>query len=81
MKIRNFKGLPSYFKPFVERFKSYEWINDFEPVELNILEYDQKRGSNIAPHFDDFWLWGEKIIGINLKSDTVMTFQKVLENE
>ena len=40
MKIGNFKGLPSYFKPFVERFKSYEWLNNFEPVELNILEYD-----------------------------------------
>ena len=46
----------------------------FQPTELNVLEYDEDRGSNISPHFDDFWLWGERIIGINLLTDTVMTF-------
>jgi alkylated DNA repair protein alkB family protein 4 len=40
------------------------------------LEYDEKRGSNIAPHIDDVWLWGERIVGINILSDTVMTFYK-----
>lgn len=48
----------------------------FEPAEVNVLEYDQERGSNIAPHMDDFWLWGERIFGINLLADTVMTFTK-----
>ena len=53
-----------------------DWLLDFNPVELNLLEYNEQRGSNIAPHFDDFWLWGERIVGINLLSDSVMTFEK-----
>ena len=30
----------------------------------------------MAFHFDDFWLWGERIYGLNLMSDTVLTFLK-----
>ncbi len=51
-------------------------VQGFEPVEVNVLEYKEDRGSNIAPHMDDFWLWGERIFGLNLLSDTVMTFTK-----
>ncbi len=40
------------------------------------MEYDEQRGSNIAPHIDDVWLWGERIVGINILSDTAMTFYK-----
>ena len=48
----------------------------FCPIEVNILSYSSQRGSNIASHFDDFWLWGERILGVNLLSDTVMTYTK-----
>ena len=51
-------------------------VQGFEPVEVNVLEYKEDRGSNIAPHMDDFWLWGERIFGLNLLSDTVITFTK-----
>ena len=51
-------------------------VEGLEPVEVNVLEYKEDRGSNIAPHMDDFWLWGERIFGLNLLSDTVMTFTK-----
>ena len=51
-------------------------MKGFRPIELNILEYQAERGSHIAPHFDDFWIWGERIIGLNLLEDTVMTFYK-----
>ena len=51
-----------------------EVLKDFEPVEVNVLEYEEERGSNIAPHMDDFWLWGERIFGLNLLEDTVITF-------
>eukprot|EP00347_Sterkiella_histriomuscorum_P004683 403359506 len=56
-------------------------LKDFQPIEVNVLEYDEQRGSNIAPHKDDFWLWGERIIGINLLKDTFMTFQRDSENQ
>ena len=51
-------------------------VDGFEPVEVNVLEYHSERGSNIAPHMDDMWLWGERIFGINLLAETVMTFTK-----
>ncbi|CDW82057.1 alpha-ketoglutarate-dependent dioxygenase alkb homolog 4 [Stylonychia lemnae] len=56
-------------------------LKDFKAIELNVLEYDQERGSNIAPHKDDFWLWGERIIGINLLEDTVMTFTREIHDQ
>eukprot|EP00347_Sterkiella_histriomuscorum_P018966 403343479 len=56
-------------------------LKDFIPIEVNVLEYDEQRGSNIAPHKDDFWLWGERIIGINLLQDTFMTFQRDSQNQ
>ena len=43
---------------------------------MNILSYEESKGSNIASHFDDFWLWGERIIGVNLLSDTLMTYTR-----
>lgn len=49
-------------------------LETFCPIEVNILSYEESKGSNIASHFDDFWLWGERIIGVNLLSDTVMTY-------
>ena len=51
-------------------------LRTFCPVEVNILLYEQSKGSNIASHFDDFWLWGERIVGLNLLSDTVMTYNR-----
>jgi alkylated DNA repair protein alkB family protein 4 len=32
------------------------------------------RGSSIEPHFDDFWLWGERLVTLNLQSDSVLCF-------
>ncbi len=84
-------GLPKCMEPFILKIckeigsgslKSdiggniSDIVSGFEPVEVNVLEYDEERGSNIAPHMDDMWLWGERIFGINLLADTVMTFTK-----
>ena len=49
-------------------------LEGFTPIEVNILSYEEEKGSNIASHFDDFWLWGERIVGVNLLSNTVMTY-------
>jgi len=45
------------------------------------LEYREEHGACIAPHFDDFWLWGERIIGLNLLNHTRMTFSRKLALE
>lgn len=46
----------------------------FVPVELCNLEYLPQRGSAIDAHYDDWWLWGERLVTLNLLSDTVLTF-------
>jgi alkylated DNA repair protein alkB family protein 4 len=48
---------------------------------MNALEYKEEEGSGIDPHFDDFWLWGERIVGISLLEDTTMTFYKTFEHQ
>ncbi|KPM07354.1 alpha-ketoglutarate-dependent dioxygenase ABH4-like protein, partial [Sarcoptes scabiei] len=31
------------------------------------------RGSSIDPHFDDFWIWGERLVTLNLQSTAIIT--------
>lgn len=45
-------------------------------MELCNLEYTPERGACIAPHKDDSWLWGERLVTFNLLSTTVLTFQR-----
>ena len=49
-------------------------LDNFIPVEQCHLEYTSERGSAIDPHFDDFWLWGERLVTVNLLSDTILYF-------
>lgn len=73
--VGSFEGLPSYIKSVWERIKSehQEILSDFLPVELCNLEYDPRRGSSIEPHFDDFWVWGDRLVTINYLSRTILT--------
>lgn len=73
IKISAFSGLPAYSEMMYHRMKTLEVLKNFLPVEMCNLEYDPVRGSAIDPHFDDFWLWGERLVTINMLSDTVMS--------
>ena len=74
LKFAAFTGLPSYSQFLYERMKEHKCLADFEPVELCNLEYCSERGAHIDPHFDDSWLWGERLITVNLLSDSTLTF-------
>jgi len=74
LSVQNFSGLPSYSQLLVDRFLSYDCLQSFVPVELCNLEYLPERGSSIDPHLDDSWLWGERLVTLNLLSDVFMTF-------
>lgn len=54
--------------------KTVSQLRDFKPVELCNLDYSPARGSGIDPHRDDSWLWGERLVTLNLLSHTVLTF-------
>lgn len=75
LKQDNFTGLPQFSKVLVERMWSMvPALSDFQPVELCNLEYVPDRGSSIDPHFDDFWVWGDRLVTLNLLSESTLTF-------
>lgn len=73
VKIGDFNGFPEFADFIIDRLASVPCVSSFLPVELCNLEYCPERGSAIEPHVDDFWLWGERLITLNLLSDTVLT--------
>ena len=76
LKLGAFNGLPAFSRPLVKRMRSEVAIGqqDFHPVELCNLEYVPERGSAIDPHCDNTWVWGERLVTLNLLSSTILTF-------
>ncbi|CAH8493986.1 unnamed protein product [Schistosoma turkestanicum] len=81
VQIGEFSGLPAYSKFLITRYndlikeKSTSLHHpEFLPVELCNLEYKSDRGACIVPHYDDSWLWGNRLVTVNLSGDTYLTF-------
>jgi alkylated DNA repair protein alkB family protein 4 len=73
IKTKYFTGMPMYSKEILERLQTHRVLNDFQSVELCNLDYRSDRGSHIDPHIDDIWIWGERLITINLLSNTILS--------
>ncbi|XP_031427378.1 alpha-ketoglutarate-dependent dioxygenase alkB homolog 4 isoform X2 [Clupea harengus] len=73
VRVGGFCGLPSISQKLVVRMNQEPLLNAFQPVEQCNLDYNPQRGSSIDPHLDDSWLWGERLVTINLLSDTILT--------
>uniref|UniRef100_A0A8C6QBK0 AlkB homolog 4, lysine demethylase n=1 Tax=Nannospalax galili TaxID=1026970 RepID=A0A8C6QBK0_NANGA len=73
LKMAGFQGLPSFSQKVVQRMGLYPGLEDFQPVEQCNLDYNPERGSAIDPHIDDAWLWGERLVSLNLLSATVVS--------
>ncbi|CAF4629027.1 unnamed protein product [Rotaria magnacalcarata] len=73
IKTKYFTGMPLYSKAIIERLKAHRISEDFQSVELCNLDYHSERGSHIDPHIDDVWIWGERLITINLLSNTILS--------
>ncbi|XP_067929064.1 alpha-ketoglutarate-dependent dioxygenase alkB homolog 4-like isoform X2 [Watersipora subatra] len=73
LKLGSFTGFPEHSKVLLERMKEVEALSDFLPVEMCNLEYEPLKGASIDPHFDDFWLWGDRLVTFNLLSNTSYT--------
>ncbi|CAF3989326.1 unnamed protein product, partial [Adineta steineri] len=73
IKTKYFTGMPTYSKTFIERLQTHRLLNDFQSVELCNLDYCSQRGSHIDPHIDDIWIWGERLITVNLLSNTILS--------
>merc|ERR1719221_1781711 len=69
------RGLPRYAHQLLTRLcTECQGLKNFEVAEYLALEYSAARSANHAFHIDDTWLWGERIIGVSLRSSTVITF-------
>ncbi|KAG8343377.1 alpha-ketoglutarate-dependent dioxygenase alkB 4-like protein [Trypanosoma vivax] len=69
-------GMPIQLKDIITRvnqFISNETMKRYQTIEVSVLEYSTKCGSSIDPHIDDTWLWGDRIGGLNLLEDVVLT--------
>ena len=75
VKLGSFNGLPPFSERLVKQIQSeVEEVRGFTPVELCNLDYSPERGSAIDPHTDDDWIWGERLVTLNLLSPTYLTF-------
>ncbi|XP_044261340.1 alpha-ketoglutarate-dependent dioxygenase alkB homolog 4 [Tribolium madens] len=69
----DFAGFPKFSEFVQEKFREVPILRDFQTIEQCSLEYDPQRGASIDPHIDDCWIWGERIVTVNLLSDSVLT--------
>lgn len=76
LKMAGFSGLPAFSRDLVRRMGLYPALASFQPVEQCNLDYCPERGSAIDPHLDDTWLWGERLVSLNLLSPTVLTLTR-----
>lgn len=75
LKIGEFNGFPVCGKFVQDKFKEIELLKDFITIEQCSLEYDPNKGALIEPHVDDCWVWGERIVTVNLLSDSILTLK------
>lgn len=73
LQVGDFKGFPKFSKFIQEKFKNVPILQGFQTIEQCSLEYSPEKGASIDPHIDDCWIWGERIVTVNLLADTVLT--------
>jgi len=75
VKLGSFQGFPLCTKFIQDRFQSViPSLRDYKPVEQSYIEYRASTGARIDAHVDDCWIWGERIVQLNLNSDSMLTF-------
>nr|CAD7600040.1 unnamed protein product [Timema genevievae] len=72
----DFKGFPEFSKFVQDKFKNVDILENYQTIEQCSLEYDPSRGASIDPHIDDCWVWGERIVTVNLLEDSVLTMTR-----
>jgi len=70
---QNFAGFPSCSKFLQDRFSRVPLLEGYKTVEQCSIEYRPETGASIEPHIDDCWIWGERVVQVNLLSPTYLT--------
>lgn len=69
----DFRGFPDCTKFIQDRFSTVPMLSGYKTVEQCSIEYRPETGSCIEPHIDDCWIWGERIVQLNLLCDSWLT--------
>ncbi len=72
-KAGNFNGFPASTQFVQDRFSNVACLKDYRTVEQCSIEYRPETGACIEPHIDDCWIWGERIVQLNLLTDSHLT--------
>ncbi|CAH0547754.1 unnamed protein product [Brassicogethes aeneus] len=73
LRLGDFQGFPRFSEFVQKKFSDHRVLKNFQTIEQCSLEYTPERGASIDPHIDDCWIWGERIVTVNLISDSVLT--------
>ncbi|KYM79782.1 putative alpha-ketoglutarate-dependent dioxygenase ABH4 [Atta colombica] len=73
LQLGSFNGFPKTTQFVQKKFEEISLLHGFKTVEQCTLEYNPERGASIDPHVDDCWIWGERIITVNVLGDSVLT--------
>ena len=76
LQLGAFRGFPDFSQLFYDRMKTVPLLEGYQAVEQCSLEYEPSRGAAIEPHIDDCWVWGERIVTVNLLGKSVLTMTK-----
>ena len=81
VKVGKFAGFPRCTTFIKDRFNNVPCLQDYKPVEQCSIEYRPETGSCIELHIDDCWIWGERIVQLNLLADSTLTLVPLQGNE
>uniref|UniRef100_UPI002ED70A02 DNA N6-methyl adenine demethylase n=1 Tax=Caenorhabditis elegans TaxID=6239 RepID=UPI002ED70A02 len=75
VKTDTFVGMPEYADMLLNKMSEYDVkkLGNYQPFEMCNLEYEEVKKSAIEMHQDDMWIWGNRLISINLINGSVMT--------
>ncbi|XP_046986175.1 alpha-ketoglutarate-dependent dioxygenase alkB homolog 4-like [Schistocerca americana] len=76
LQLSEFNGFPEFTKFVQEHFETVPLLSLYKTIEQCSLEYDPIRGASADTHIHDCWIWGERIVTVNLLSDSMLTFTK-----
>ena len=61
-----FNGFPKCTKFIQDRFQNVPCLEGYQTIEQCSIEYRPETGACIEPHVDDCWIWGERIVQLNM---------------
>jgi len=73
LRLGKFNGFPESTKFVQDKLNQVFELKNFQTIEQCSLEYDPEKGASIDPHIDDCWIWGERIVTVNVLGDSVLT--------